>query len=71
MPTLGGAEDAEILLPLPLAANAAEIRNREDYNIIGHLEAGCAIVAGAERSRMRSRRGCGASFPTSTRPTAA
>ena len=40
MPTLGGAENAEVLLPLPLAADAARIRNREDYNIIGRLKPG-------------------------------
>ena len=37
MPTLGGAATSEILLPLPLAAEAARIRNREDYNLIGKL----------------------------------
>jgi predicted permease len=37
LPTLGGAETSEILLPLPLAADAARIRNREDYNLIGRL----------------------------------
>src|SRR5690606_1249453 len=31
MPTLGGAEHAELIVPLPLAANAAAVRNREDY----------------------------------------
>jgi predicted permease len=40
MPTLGVAEDAEILLPLPLAAGAAGVRNREDYNIVGRLRPG-------------------------------
>ena len=40
MPTLGVAEDAGILLPLPLAADAARVRNREDYNIIGRLKPG-------------------------------
>jgi predicted permease len=40
MPTLGGAEHAEIVLPLPLSADAARIRNAEDYNIIGKLKPG-------------------------------
>lgn len=40
MPTLGGAEHAEVLLPLPLAADAARIRNREDYNILARLRPG-------------------------------
>jgi predicted permease len=43
MPTLGGAEDAEILVPLPLAANAAQVRNREDYNILARLEPGVTV----------------------------
>ena len=38
LPTLGGAEQAEILLPLPLAPDAAQNRDREDYNIIGKLK---------------------------------
>ena len=40
MPTLGVALDGEIFLPLPLAANAATIRTREDYNILGKLKRG-------------------------------
>ena len=56
MPTLGGAEEAEILLPLPLAANAAELRNREDYNIIGRLKPGVAIAqAQAEADAITAR----------------
>ncbi len=40
MPTLNGAEDAEIALPLPLAADAATVRTREDYNILAKLKTG-------------------------------
>ena len=40
MPTLGGAEHSEIVVPLPLAADAATVRNREDYNIVGKLKPG-------------------------------
>src|SRR5262249_17461383 len=40
LPTLGGAEDAEILLPLPLAAAAATNRDHEDYNILAMLRPG-------------------------------
>src|SRR5277367_3490851 len=40
MPTLDGAEQAEVLVPLPLPANAAQNRDREDYNIMGKLKAG-------------------------------
>ena len=38
MPTLGGAEHSEIVVSLPLAADAATVRNREDYNIVGKLK---------------------------------
>ncbi|HEY7288049.1 MAG TPA: ABC transporter permease [Vicinamibacterales bacterium] len=38
MPTLNGAEDADVVLPLPLAADAATRRDREDYNIVGRLK---------------------------------
>ena len=44
MPTLGGAENSEILLPLPLAADAARVRNREDYNLIGRLRPGVTLA---------------------------
>ena len=40
MPTLNGAEDAEVLLPLPLAAAAANVRTHEDYNIMAKLKHG-------------------------------
>jgi putative ABC transport system permease protein len=43
MPTLGVVETAEILLPLPLAADAAQVRNREDYNIVAKLRPGATI----------------------------
>ena len=56
MPTLGGAEHAEVLLPLPLAAGAAEVRNREDYNIIGKLKPGVTIgQAQAEMNGITAR----------------
>jgi predicted permease len=59
MPTLGGAEEAEILLPLPLPANAAQIRNREDYNILGKLKQGVSAAsaqAGMDAITARLRR---------------
>ncbi|HEV8146493.1 MAG TPA: ABC transporter permease, partial [Bryobacteraceae bacterium] len=43
LPTLGGAEQAEILVSLPLASNAATIRTREDYNIMGKLKPGVTV----------------------------
>jgi predicted permease len=43
MPTLDGAEQAEVLLPLPLPATAAQNRDHEDYNIIGKLKPGISV----------------------------
>src|SRR3984885_6950885 len=43
MPTLDGAEQAELLLPLPLPANAAQNRDHEDYNILGKLRPGVSV----------------------------
>ena len=37
LPTLGGAEQADILLPLPLSPAAPRTRDREDYNLMGRL----------------------------------
>jgi predicted permease len=44
LPTLGGAEDADVLLPLPLPAAAAQNRGREDYNVIGKLKPGVTVA---------------------------
>jgi predicted permease len=56
MPTLGGAEHAEIVLPLPLGASAAQVRNGEDYNILGKLRPGVAIAqAQAEMDAITAR----------------
>jgi predicted permease len=43
MPTLDGAEDAEIVLPLPLGPEAVTFRGREDYNILARLSAGTTV----------------------------
>ena len=45
MPTLGGAEHAELMVPLPLPADAARIRNREDYNVLAKLKPGVTVAA--------------------------
>jgi predicted permease len=45
LPTLGVVADGDIYLPLPLAVDAATIRTREDYNIIGTLSAGVSLTA--------------------------
>ena len=56
MPTLGGAEHAEIVLPLPLSADSARIRNAEDYNLIGKLKPGVAVEqAQAEMDAITAR----------------
>jgi predicted permease len=56
MPTLDGAEQAEILLPLPLPANAAQNRDHEDYNIIGKLKPGISVrEAQAEMDTITAR----------------
>ena len=56
MPTLDGAEQAEILLPLPLAASAAQDRDHEDYNIIGKLKPGVSVQrAQAEMDTLTAR----------------
>jgi putative ABC transport system permease protein len=56
LPTLGGAEHAEILLPLPLAADAASIRNGEDFNLLGKLKAGAPLEhAQAEMDAITAR----------------
>jgi predicted permease len=56
LPTLGGAENAEVVLPLPLGADAASVRTREDYNIIGRLRPGVsAPQAQAEMDTLTAR----------------
>src|ERR1700722_1589208 len=43
LPTLGGAEHAEILLPLPLGPEASQARGHEDYNILAKLKPGQSV----------------------------
>ena len=43
LPTLGGAEDAEVLLPLPLGPEDATVRRGEDYNLIATLRPGVTV----------------------------
>jgi len=49
LPTLGGAEQAELLLPLPLSADAPSVRIHEDYNVIARLRAGVTVAAAQAR----------------------
>jgi predicted permease len=44
LPILYGTDQADIFLPMPLAPNAAEIRDHEDYNILGTLKSGVSVA---------------------------
>ena len=56
LPTLGGAEHAEIVLPLPLANDAPRVRNGEDYNLMGKLRRGVTLAqAQAEMDALTAR----------------
>ncbi len=56
MPTLDGAEQADILVPLPLMQSAAQVRGHEDYNIIGKLKPGVSVQqAQAEMNTITAR----------------
>ena len=69
MPTLGGAEHAELVVPLPLAADAAAARNGEDYNIVGRLRPGVSLEA-AQAEMATLTGACAATTRASTRRTA-
>jgi predicted permease len=56
LPTLYGAEQADILLPLPLPADAAQNRDHEDYNIMAKLRPGVSPAqAQAEMDTITAR----------------
>jgi predicted permease len=56
MPTLNGAEDADVVLPLPLGPDAVTRRDREDYNIVGKLKRGVSLAsARAEMDAITAR----------------
>ena len=56
LPTLGGAEEAEILLPLPFGPKAPLTRNGEDYNIMARLKRGVSVAqAQAEMDALTAR----------------
>ncbi len=56
LPLLDGTEQAEIFLPLPLAASAAQIRTHEDYNIVGKLNPRVSVAqAQAEMDTITAR----------------
>ena len=56
LPTLDGAEQADILLPLPMPHDAAQNRDHEDYNIMGKLKPGVSVAqAQAEMDTITAR----------------
>ena len=56
LPTLDGAEQADILLPLPMPPDAAQNRDHEDYNIMGKLRRGVSVAqAQAEMDTITAR----------------
>jgi predicted permease len=56
LPTLDGAEEADLLLPMPFSSDAAEIRGHEDYNIMAKLRPGVSIEqARAEMETITAR----------------
>jgi predicted permease len=56
LPTLGRAENAEILLPLPMDGGATQQRGHEDYNVVGKLKRGVAVQqAQAEMDALTAR----------------
>jgi predicted permease len=56
LPTLDGAEQGDLLIPLPMLPNAADIRSNEDYNIIGKLLPGVSLQqARAEMDTITAR----------------
>ena len=66
LPTLGGAEQAEILLPLPMEQDAPQNRDHEDYNIMAKLKPGVSLQqAQAEMNTItaRLRRDFPANYP--------
>ncbi|HXJ88072.1 MAG TPA: ABC transporter permease [Candidatus Binatia bacterium] len=56
LPLLYGTEQADIFLPLPLAPAAAQVRDHEDYNLIGKLRPGVSLQqAQAEMDTITAR----------------
>ena len=56
MPTLGVVADGEVYLPLPIAPTDANVRNAEDYNIVGRLKRGVSMAqAQAEMDGITAR----------------
>jgi len=69
MPAVNGIQRVDLLLPLPLAASAQEIRDREDYNVFAKLRPH-ATLAGGSRCRSSSHSLCARSSSQSSVCTA-
>jgi predicted permease len=48
MPTVAGLEKVDVLLPLPLGADAVNRRGDENYNIVAHLKPGVTMRSAQE-----------------------
>ena len=56
LPLLYGTDQADIFVPLPLAAGAATVRSNEDYNIVARLKPGVSVQqARAEMATITAR----------------
>jgi predicted permease len=56
LPTLDGAEQGDLLIPMPLPPTAADMRSHEDFNIIGKLRPGVSLQqARAEMDTLTAR----------------
>jgi predicted permease len=56
LPTLDGAEQGDLLIPLPLPPSAVDMRGNEDFNIIGKLRPGVSLQqARAEMDTITAR----------------
>lgn len=56
LPTLGGARDADVMISLPLAADATTVRTAEDYNVLAKLKRGVTLEqAQAEMDALTAR----------------
>jgi predicted permease len=56
LPTLDGAEQSDLLIPMRYAPNPAEERGHEDYNIVGKLRPGVSVEqARAEMNTITAR----------------
>ncbi|HLK06640.1 MAG TPA: ABC transporter permease, partial [Candidatus Angelobacter sp.] len=56
LPTLDGAEQGDLFIPMPLLPGAADMRSHEDFNVIGKLRPGVSLQqARAEMDTLTAR----------------